>query len=274
MSSVAHILEEVLERLSALEATTSALDAKVQTLIMSGVSKGAKNALRRQCYRERQAALNKDKLILPEFPVLDRKDTRLSRFLDEWVQQGLLFGSKDDPEGFLRWLVYTWNNAYVKKCITYSGSSFRVWNGHCRHALGPGDLMHYYRKRVKMVPFLRNEAERQDFQIRPWWNWGAYVLMPVVREMQESELWETFSERFRTTVQLLGGGPACLEAPSGTSWDFNNELQDVNITMRHFAPMWARALSACLQGLRSSTEPPRASPPSHPALQVEPRQTP
>ena len=272
MSSVKDILEEVLERLSTLETVTSALDAKVQTMIMSGMSKGDKNALRRQCYRERQAAIKKDKLILPQFPILDRKDARLSRFFEEWVEHGLVFGSNDDPEGFLRWLVYAWNNAYVKKCITYSGSAFRVWNGHCRHPLGPGDLMHFYRKRIKMVPFLRNEAERQDFQIRPWWNWGAYVLMPVVREMQESDLWETFSERFTTTVLLLGGGPACLEAPSGTSWDFNNELQDVNKTMRHFAPMWGRALSACVQGLRCSSEPqvqregapPPPPPPAHP----------
>ena len=262
MQEIAAKLEEVLVRLDSLEERLQSIDDKVCKLVMQGVSKKGKNALRRQYYRERRAEAFKDRLKLPEFGIFQRRDRRLQKE-DAWAAMGLRFGKADRPAAFISWLVWVWNNeVYVKKPITFSGSAFRVWNGSCRHALGPGDLMHYYRKRVKMVPFLRNEAERQDFSTRPWWEWGNYVLLPVIREMKESEQWETFSDRFKTMVQLLGGGFCEMEV-AGTNWDFNEEMPKINNMMKKLAPVWIRLIEACLCGLRAQDCPPvPALPPS------------
>lgn len=244
MQEIASKLEEVLVRLESL-------DGKMCKLVMGETSKKEKNALRRQYYRERRAEAFKGRMKLPDFGILQRKDRRLQK-VEEWAGMGLRFGKADRPAAFISWLVYVWNNeCYLKKPITFSGSAFRIWNGSCRHALGAGDLMHYYRKRIKMVPFLRNEAERQDFSTRPWWGWGSYVLRPVIEEMKESELWATFSERFKTMVQLLGGGLCELEI-GGTCWDFNEELPAINNMMKRVAPTWITLIEACLTGLRAA----------------------
>ena len=286
MLEIASKLEEVLVRLESVEERLVQhvlvveerlvqLDDKVCKLAMSSTSKEEKNALRRQYYRERRAEAFKDRLKLPVFGVLQRKDRRLLQKSSEWAAMGLRFGKADRPAAFISWLVYAWNSGtYLKKPITFSGSAFRIWNGSCRHALGAGDLMHYYRKRIKMVPFLRNEAERQDFSDRPWWGWGAYVLRPVIDEMKESELWETFSERFKTMVQLLGGGLCELEV-GGTCWDFNEELPAINNMMKRIAPIWIALIEACLTGLRAAERPPhppvgRSRPPGAPSSMVTP----
>ena len=262
MQEIAAKLEEVLVRLDSLEERLQSIDDKMCKLVMQGVTKKDKNALRRQYYRERRAEAFKNRLKLPEFGIFQRRDRRLQK-AEAWAAMGLRFGKADRPAAFISWIVWVWNNeVYLKKPITFSGSAFRIWNGSCRHALGPGDLMHYYRKRVKMVPFLRNEAERQDFSTRPWWDWGSYVLLPVIREMKESEQWETFSDRFKTMVQLLGGGFCEMEI-AGTNWDFNEEMLKVNNMMKKIAPVWIRLIEACLCGLRAAECPPvPAQPPS------------
>ena len=254
MQEIAAKLEGVLERLESVEERLVQLDDKMCKLVMGQTSKKEKNALRRQYYRERKAEAFKDRMRLPDFNILGNRDKRLQK-AEEWADIGLRFGKADRPEAFISWLVYVWNSeCYLKKPITFSGSAFRVWNGSCRYALGAGDLMHYYRKRVKMVPFLRNEGERQDFSERPWWGWGCYVLRPVVLEMKESELWETFSERFKTMVQILAGG-ACEVRIGSTCWDFNEEMQEINTMIKRIAPIWKSLLEACLTGLRASSCP-------------------
>ena len=262
MQEIAAKLEEVLVRLDSLEERLQSIDDKVCKLVMQGVSKKGKNALRRQYYRERRAEAFKNRLKLPEAHIFQRRDRRLQK-AEEWALTGIEFGKADRPARFLSWLVWVWNNeVYVKKPITFSGSAFRIWNGSCRHALGPGDLMHYYRKRVKMVPFLRNEAERQDFSGRPWWDWGAYVLLPVISQMKESPAWETFSDRFKTMVQLLGGGFSELEI-AGSYWDFNEDVKTINKMMKSIAHLWLRVIEACITGLRAAECPPvPAQPPS------------
>lgn len=262
MQGIAATLEEVLVRLDSLEERTQSFDDKLCKLVMQGVGKKEKNALRRQYYRERRAEAFKGRLKLPDIGILQRKDRRLQK-AEDWAAMGLRFGKADRPAAFISWLVWVWNNeVYLKKPITFSGSAFRVWNGSCRHALGAGDLMHHYRKRVKMVPFLRNEAERQDFSTRPWWDWGNYVLLPVIREMRESDQWETFSDRFKTMVQLLGGGFCEMEI-AGTNWDFNEDMLKINKMMRKIAPVWIRLIEACLCGLRAAECPP--VPAEHPS---------
>ena len=249
------MMKEVLSRLERLEEKMSALDAKVCQLVLQGSSRADMNSLRRQCYRKQRIADLKGRLQLPEFPILDRRDRRLAEKVQEWAAVGIEFGKADMlPSAFVSWLVWVWNNdVYVKKPVTFSGSAFRIWNGSCRQALGPGDLMHYYRKRLRMSPFLRNEGERQDFALRPWWNWGMFVLAPVLSEMKDHEAWGSFTERFKR-VQLLVGGIA--ETPIGnTNWDFNEDLKAINQMMRKIAPEWITLIEGCLCGLRSATCP-------------------
>ena len=115
--------------------------------------------------------------------------------------------------------------------------------------------MHYYRKRVKLVPYLRNEADRQDFSGRPWWDWGTHVLLPVLHIMKEHEAWGTFSERFRTSVQLLAGGFAELRV-ADSYWDFHDDMHSINRMIKSVGHLWKTVLEACITGLRALDRPP------------------
>ena len=245
------------ERLQSIEDRLIRIEERLATAFSTEVDKKARNAVRRQYYRERKEAQQKGKVPLPEGRnVLAVRDARLRDKMPAWCEMGLRFGACDRPYAFLSWLVYQWNcECYLKKPITFSGSSFRVWNGHSRFPMGAGDLMHYSRARIKMVPFLRNEGERQDFALRPWWDWGTNVLHPVVSMMQDSPTWESFSSRFKTAMLVLCSYRGNLEVGGGF-WDFNEEMQTINSMMRELLSVWKPVLEACLSGLRASQCPP------------------
>ena len=249
MERVVKLLREVVQRLDGI-------DDKLCKLAMRDVSSREKNALRRQYYRERKERAFADKLTLPAFPIFSRKDPRLVPKYRGWAEVGLAFGKEDKPAEFLRWLVWNWNSGtYVKKPVTFSGSAFMIWNGHCRHGYGPGDFLHLYRKRMLMTPFLRNEGERDDFSDRPFWRWGTYVLYPIVCLMKADPAWETFSERFRTVVQIICGGFVELEV-GDCNWDFHESRENINKMMKRIAHLWKPLLEAVVTGFRASECPP------------------
>ena len=264
MSANSELREAVLARLDVLgerlEARIDKLEARIDQLVLQGVDKKNRSAMRRQYYREKKAEQDMGKLPLPAFHVLGwRGDRRLAQRVQKWGRYGIEFGKEDRAEAFLSWLVYAWNNdVYLKKPITFSGSCFCIWNGSCRHKLGTGDLMHYYRKRIKLVPFLRNNGEEADFRVRPWWEWGVNVLRPVVQEMKEHEEWNDFSDQFKLKVQLLVGGTAQLKIGE-CEWDFSAGRDNINKMMRRVGPTFISVLTACLTGLRAVESPPAPS---------------
>ena len=243
-------------RLLTFEDRLQAIDDKLCKLAMSEVTKKQKNALRRQFYRERRELALKDRISLPDFNIFNRKDRRLDHKHAEWAQVGMRFGEADAPGSFIRWLVWQWNNAtYIKKPVTFSGSAFQIWNGHCRYGYGPGDLIHLYRKRVCMVPFLRTEAEKDDFSKRPFWIWGSSVLLPVVALMKMQPAWGATSERWKTFVTLLCGGYAELKIGE-CNWDFYESRENINSMMKKIVHIWKPLLEAVVTGLRASESPP------------------
>ena len=250
-------MELVLQKLCSLEAKIDKLDEKFNMLLTQGDTKKKKNAMRRQLYREQKAQRNEGKIPLPPhhvFGSLGRRDKRLK--LSKFVEMGVLFGKADDPLGFLRWMVYHWNSEiYLKKAVTYSGSAFCVWNGVCRHKIGVGDLMHYYRKRVRLVPFLRTDDEEADFRTRMWWNWGSNVLRPIIFEIREQPEYSTFSERFKMEIALLCGGTAEIKIGEHY-WDFLAGRTEINKMMSKIGPVFIRILEACITGLRATEAPP------------------
>ena len=248
------MLEELVREVRALREKVVEFDDKLCALATHEMTKKEKNALRRQYYRERKELALKDKLPLPGFGILTRRDKRIEPKFAGWAKVGLSFGALNKPLQFLRWFVWTWNNeVYIKKPITFSGSAFQIWNGHCRHGYGPGDLMHLYRKRIRMVPFFRNEADYQDFKGRPWWVWGEGVLRPVVFAMKEDPAWETFSKEFRSSLEILCGGYAMLKIEKADCfWDFNETKEKINKMMKHISMQWLQVLNACATGLRAS----------------------
>ena len=248
--------EAVMGRIDVLEAKIDAFDEKLRMIAMQGVDKKQKNALRRQYYREKKAEREFGKLSLPTRHIISSRDRRLAQKTQEWSRYGIEFGKQDLAEAFLSWLVFAWNNdVYLKKPITFSGSCFCVWNGSCRHKIGSGDLMHYYRKRIKLVPFLRSPDEECDFRNRPWWEWGVNVLRPVVSEMKEHEEWGGFSDQFKLKVQLLIGGTAELKI-GNCDWDFCAGMDNVNKMVKRIGPALISVLKACITGLRSVESPP------------------
>ena len=96
-----------------------------------------------------------------------------------------------------------------------------------RHPFGAGDLMHYYQKRGG-CPQLRSEAEYQDFQGRPWWDWGYKVLFPVFCKMRELGF-DTLPARFQRCVRILLGGFGELQpCPALENWDPNAGRHNIN----------------------------------------------
>ena len=255
-------IEQIMQSLSQLHDKVDALSEKFAVMVHQGDTKEKKNALRRQYYREAKAERDSGKLKLPTVHVFGcgRPDRRVC--IERFVQEGLRFGRINEPFGFLKWFVYMWNSeTYLKKCVTYSGSAFCVWNGTCRYKIGLGDLMHYYRRRVKLVPFLRSNDEEADFRSRPWWDWGTNVLRPVVFAMREHEEWGTFDEHFKTWVSLLCGGVAEVKIDD-CYWDFFAGRNEINKMMKKIGPQFLQVLEACIAGLRATVAPP--VPPSHP----------
>ena len=243
-AEIAAKLGELCERMKTLEGT-------VQKLVSQTMTKEERNALRRQYYRQRREAELKDRLILPDSHILHYRDNRLEPFAAKWAAVGMKFGAADRPQAFLTWLTHEWNSCtYLKKPITFSGSSFRVWTGHLRHPYGAGDLMHYYQKRKKV--FLRSQADYQDFQGRPWWGWALKVLMPVYEEMEEMG-WDDLPERFRRCFCILLGGYTELKVlADGPLWDPNAGFDEVNRMLKRIGPEYVGMLRACFIGLKVS----------------------
>jgi hypothetical protein len=229
-----------------------AVEEVIQKLVSQTMTKGERNALRRQYYRQQKEAELKDRLQLPDRHILKRRDVRLQQFAGKWAEVGMRFGKLDQPESFLTWFVHEWNSCtYLKKPITFSGSSFRVWTGHLRHPYGAGDLMHYYRKRSG-CPRLRSEGERQDFSDRPWWDWGYHVLYPVVSEMEEMGF-DTLPARFQRCVRILLGGFGDLQVLSDVeNWDRRASLSNINKMLGRIGVDYVCMLRACFTGLRVS----------------------
>ena len=252
MERIQETLNKILGRLDSFEKRFDAIDARLDKMTVGELTSKQKNALRRQHYREAKAQKTKGRIPLPNFHSFgDRSDRRVSEKFPEWAAKGLQYGTTNQPETFISWLVHQWNaHTYLKKPVTFSGSAFRVWTGHARHALGPGDLMHLYRKRRIHYPFLRTPEEGDDFSKRPMWNWTTYIVKNVVQEMRESPLWKGFSDRFKRMLCLLGGGMLEMEV-RGIIWDFYETRDNINEMMKDatFLALWKPALEAISNGL-------------------------
>ena len=163
-------MQEIAERLDRLEETLLARMQRIEEVLegqakaLSGASKKEKNAVRRQQYREAKRRREKGLVSLPEQHVLKFRDVRLKPKVHDWAQVGMRFGRADQPAQFLTWFVHAWNNCtYLKKPITFSGSSFRIWGSHVRFSYGPRDLMGFTERRGALQ-ILRNEAEHDDYR--------------------------------------------------------------------------------------------------------------
>ena len=242
-------LQEIAATLQLLCDRVQSLESLIAKLVTQTMSKEEKNMLRRQYYRRQRAAELKGRLVLPDRHILNVRDKRLEPFVPQWAEQGMKFGAADQAGPFLTWFVHEWNcNTYLKKPITFSGSSFRVWTGHLRHPYGPGDLMHYFQKRSSML--LRNEAEAQDFHGRPWWEWAYCVLFPVYTCMLELGF-EELPCNFKRGIRLLLGGMGDLQV-GGTAWDMHESREAINKMFKKIGPELLLMLKACYRGLRVS----------------------
>lgn len=230
---------------------------RIETMLLSMRSAKTKkqdvSAARRAQYAKERAARNQGKVCLPDHCVLRRRDSRLASKTREWALAGIRFGTADDPEGFMRWFCFQWNNAYTKKAITYSGGYFRVHTGLIRCSYGPFDMMGYNRKQTIK---LRNDGELVDFQGRPWWRWSYHVLLPVFSEMQEMDGFAEVGERFLKCVRILLGSFGEHEVYTGLLWDINESMPNINRMFRRVAPDLRRMWASCIDGLRSKTSPP------------------
>ena len=158
-------MQEIAERLDQMEKRLLARMERIEKVLedwartLSGASQKEKNAVRRQQYREAKRRREEGLVSLPEKHVLKFRDMRLKPKVQGWAEVGMRFGRADKPGQFFTWFVHQWNNcSYLKKPITFSGSSFRVWGSHVRYSYGPRDLMGFAERRGSLQ-ILRNRRE-------------------------------------------------------------------------------------------------------------------
>ena len=242
-------MEEILcshsERFSRIESTLA--DWR-QTLDQA--SKKEQNVLRRKQYEQEKKRKQEGLLPLPDRNVLKHKDARIAPRVHTWALAGMRFGKADAPDRFFTWLVHQWNNCtYLRKPITFSGSSFKIWDGHHRYGYGPRDLMGYHERRV-VLQVLRNSAELDDFQRRPWWEWCTQaVFAPVFHEMQVLGF-ASLPERFRTCCKLMMSGFGGHEVYTDLCWDIFESRENINRMLQRVGLDLQLMLRACFKGLR------------------------
>jgi len=234
-------VRELVSRLDTWETTYRALDKKTQ------------NDVRRKQYADKRRHREEGLMSLPTRHVLSFRNRLLVPKIAEWAKVGMGFARRDQPGLFVTWVVHQWNNrTYLKKPVTFSSSSFRVWNGQCRSAIGTRDLMHFSERKMSMPP-LRGPDEHDDFSKRPWWEWGRSVMYPLYEEMQRIGLDEPRyrdSVRFRRCLQLLIGCFNMFEVIPGVYWDFQESLININLMLRKVGTDFQYMLRAVHKGLR------------------------
>ena len=222
------------------------IDEKLDRLVTSQ----QQNADRRRQYRLDTEERQRGKVPLPSHHLLKFRDARLRDKIPGWAEAGMRFGAADKPEDFLLWFVYQWNNTcYLKKPITYSGTSFRVWTGMLRSPWAPSDLLGYPLR--KKVQILRNDAELDDFQRRPWWEWAYYVFMPVFELMEDMPGFDKLPVRFVRCMKLILGPYSEFELYRNVYWDPNETIQKVNRMLKRVGQDFNCMLKACWTGLRA-----------------------
>ena len=246
-SAVNEVLQEVRSLRRELHELNGRLDQWKETV--STLERKKQNTARRRQYAAAKRQRQKGLLSLPEHPILTYRDKRLRAKFVQWAQVGMRFGAADQPAAFCTWLVHQWNNCtYIKKPVTFSGSSFRIWNGCTRYAYGSRDLLNFS-ERKPSIGVLRNLAEHQDFCARPWWDWNWAVYRQVFNEMDSIGLSET-PERFQRLVRIMAGGFGSYEVYSDLFWDFNESFENINKMFRRIGTDLQIMLRAVHTGLR------------------------
>ena len=241
------VLREVRLMRSELQTLAGRLDAWEN--VVRTLDKKKKNHVRREQYELAKKRREEGLLPLPEKCILGYRDKRLLPRTKQWADAGMRFAAADQPENFLVWLVHQWNCCtYLKKPVTFSGSSFRIWNGHTRYAYGSRDLMHYT-ERKNMIQLFRNPGEHDDFMKRPWWDWVHAVFYKVYSAMEDLGL-DKAPERFVRYMKLTCGGFSGYEVYTDMYWDFNESLENMNKMFKRVGTDFQIILRSMHKGLR------------------------
>ena len=238
-------MQEIKDQLQRVEETLERVEGLVQVLQV----RQRKNAQRRRQFREAKKSREEGLLPLPPKHMIRFRDRRLAPKVPGWAAQGMRFGRADQPEQFYTWLVHQWNNCiYLKKPITFSGSTFRIWDCTHRFSYGARDLLGYV-ERKNTVQVLRNDGEVDDFSKRPWWDWSYSVFKPVFAEMQALGF-DELPCRFQRCCRLMMGGFGSYEVYTDLCWDFQETRANLNRMLVRVGVDLQLMLRACYIGLR------------------------
>lgn len=256
MKGIEDRLQRVEESLKVVEARLHGVFDALASYqeVLSYASRREKNAIRRKHYRDAKKRREEGLVPLPKQHVLKFRDERLKHKIQHWAEVGMRFGRADKPEEFLTWFVHQWNNcSYLKKPITFSGSSFRVWCTDVRFSYGSYDLMQFKRHK-RTLQLLRDDAQHDDFQKRPWWDWAYAVLLPIFEAMEEMPGFADLPCRFIRCVRLILGGFGMYEVYTDLYWDPNESRENVNRMLKRIGVDLRLMLQACWVGLRVKGE--------------------
>ena len=254
-------MQEIIDRLKSLNTRVQRIEESLNTRVqriedilagwektLSTASKKESNALRRKQYHKAKKRREEGLLALPVRDILEFRDMRIDPLMQGWASMGMRFGRADQPEQFYTWLIFTWNNCtYLKKPITFSGSSFRIWKENYRYASGSSDLMGFVERKSAVTGM--NKEQHDDFTKRPWWGWSSSVFSRVISRM-EGMGFDTLPERFRRCCSLMLGGTGCWEVYTDLHWDFEESQENINKMLRRVGVDLQLMLRAAFTGLR------------------------
>ena len=238
--------------------------------------KQRRNKGRRRRYAKIQKLKTEGMIELPSEKILFFRDKRLRAKNSYFAKIGFEFAvQKRLPEDYIAWLVYSWNaETYTKKPITFSGSSYMIWQGSHRQGIGLRDLMHFSATTNKIYPVATN-VDAHDFRNRMWWEFCNTVFVPIYRIMLTLGVDTVATPRFLKFMQVYAGSYSELEVSTDVFWDFSESDKRLQFMLRptKVGSTLTKLLRATVRGLRSKqppvdidniNQPPQSSPqPSH-----------
>ena len=247
-------------RWEAIENRLERVEEKLDRILLEFCGRKKAAETRRTQYRKKKQRREKGKVPLPGHHIFKKRDPRWLQKVPALVEAARQFAEADDPEGFAGYVTWQWNSGtYLKKPITFSGGYYRLFVGDVRHGYGPSDLMGYNKKQRLT---LRNDADHDDFQNRPWWRWGYLVLFPIWEKLLDVYANEgrELPTRFDRCMRILLGDYGELEVYTGLYWGPSEAREHINRMLRRVGTDLRLVWRACLRGLRSQTAIPLPGP--------------
>ena len=185
---------------------------------------------------------------------LSSREVRLESKFKQWAAVGIQFGlQKAQPEHFLEWLAYQYNNTtFWEKPVTKSGGYWHVfigWSGTKPLRTKCTDCDVFGKPKLKFTA--TSQLQYCDAVI---WKWAYCVLFQVLQKMEEDSRFKELPERFCKMLQLMCGAYGQINV-HGHEFDPSLPLHALNKIFPFVMPTLTRGMAFVKRGFVGKIEP-------------------